>query len=157
MTAQALKREVIALEKKEFYAFTGIAEKRPQAIIEFSATGRYDEIIRHINGHKYYLNEGQKKEISFAEGMISWFDNVYIPLSKIIGEEKILKYFPGRTGADLYVWIVRHWDDLKKKYGEGFSLKEAAVNFRSLYGKEKNKGWVKRLLLSFKNIHRKTG
>ncbi len=157
MTAPALKREVISLEKKEFYAFTGLAEKRPQPIIEFSATGRYDEIIRHINGHKYYLNQGQEKEISFAKGMISWFDNVYMPLINVIGEEKILNYFPGRTDADLYVWIVRHWDALKKKYGEGFTLKEAAVNFRSLYGKEKNKGWVKRLLLSFKNIHRKTG
>lgn len=157
MTAQELKREVIALEMKNFFIFTGLAEKRPQAIIEFSATGRYDEIIRHINGHKYYLNQGQEKEISFAEGMISWFDNVYMPLIKVIAEEKILKYFPGRTEADLYVWIVRHWDDLKKKYGEGFTLKEAAVNFRSLYGKEKYKGWVKRLLLSFKNIYRKTG
>jgi len=157
MTAQALKGEVISLEKKEFYAFTGLTGIRPQAIIEFSATGRYDEIIRHINGHKYYLNQGQEKEIPFEEGLISWFDNVYLPLVRVIAEEKILKYFPGRTEADLYVWIVRHWDGLKRKYGEGFTLKEAAVNFRSLYGKEKYKGWVKRLLLSFKNIHRKTG
>ena len=157
MTAQELKRVVITLEKKEFFAFTGLAGIRPQAIIEFSATGRYDEIIRHINGHKYYLNQGQEKEISFEEGLISWFDNVYLPLVKVIADEKILKYFPGRTEADLYVWIVRHWDDLKKKYGESFTLKEAAVNFRSLYGKEKDKGWVKRLLLSFKNIYRKTG
>ncbi|MQY77213.1 MAG: transcriptional regulator [Spirochaeta sp.] len=157
MTAQALKNEVITLEKKEFFAFTGLAAIRPQAIIEFSATGRYDEIIRHINGHKYYLNQAQEKEISFADGMISWFDNIYRPIIKVIAEEKILKYFPGRTGADLYVWIVRHWDVLKQKYGEDFTLKEAAVNFRSLYGKHKNKGWVKRLLLSFKNIHRKTG
>lgn len=157
MTAQELKHAVIALEKKEFFAFTGLAGIRPQAIIEFSATGRYDEIIRHINGHKYYLNQGQEKEIPFEKGLISWFDNVYLPLVKVIAEEKILKYFPGRTEADLYVWIVRHWDDLKKKYGESFTLKEAAVNFRSLYGKEKDKGWVKRLLLSFKNIYRKTG
>ena len=60
MIAQELKREVIALEKKNFFIFTGLAEKCPQAIIEFSATGRYDEIIRHINGHKYYLNQGQE-------------------------------------------------------------------------------------------------
>ena len=49
--------------------------------------------------------------------IISWFTKVYIPIISTIQKKKILKKFPKRTYSDLYVWIVRYWDDLKHKFG----------------------------------------
>jgi hypothetical protein len=66
--------------------------------------------------------------------MLSWYDTVYKPIVDLIEGQRFLKAFPGRTAADLYVWIVRHWDDLKKKYGQSFPLEQAAREYTELYG-----------------------
>jgi hypothetical protein len=139
LTADQLRKAVISLEKEEFFKQTGLDQHRQGVLLEFTATGRYDEIIRHINGHKYYLNLTQAEEISFEEAMLSWYDNVFEPIVRLIESEQFLRYFRGRTAADLYVWIVRHWDDLKKKYGQGFPLEKAAQDFTDRFGQPDNR------------------
>jgi len=134
MTREELRTAVINLEREEFFKHTRLRELRPEVSMNFTATGRYDEIIRHINGHKYFLNLSVKEELSFDEAMLSWYDTVYRPIEVLIEEEHFLRAFPGRTAADLYVWIVRHWDELKKKYGQGFPLEQAAREYTELYG-----------------------
>ncbi|MEE9306423.1 MAG: transcriptional regulator [Spirochaetia bacterium] len=139
LTEEQLRKAVINLEKVEFFKQTRLDQLRPGASMEFTATGRYDEIIRHINGHKYYLNLSQSKEISFEKAMLSWYDIVYEPIVRLIESERFLRYFRGRTASDLYVWIVRHWDDLKKKYGQAFPLEKAAQDFTDRYGQLDNR------------------
>lgn len=139
LTADQLRKAVISLEKEEFFKQIGLDQHRQGVLLEFTVTGRYDEIIRHINGHKYYLNLTQAEEISFEEAMLSWYDNVYEPIVRLIESEQFLRYFRGRTAADLYVWIVRHWDDLKKKYGQGFPLEKAAQDFTDRFGQSDNR------------------
>jgi hypothetical protein len=75
-----------------------------------------------------------EEEIPFNDALVSWFNNVYEPVIKIIREQWLLANFPGRTEADLYVWIIKHWDFLKKKYGT-YSLAQAAGDFSKKYGK----------------------
>jgi hypothetical protein len=135
MTRDQLRAAVINLEREEFYKHTGLGELRPGAAIDFTTTGRFDEIIRHINGHKYFLNLSEQEEISFQEAMLSWYDKVYKPIVDLIEGERFLKAFPGRTASDLYVWIVRHWDDLKKQYGQAFPLAQAAKDYTERYGR----------------------
>jgi len=136
-TIQDIKRAIIDFERRRFLRKTRLDELRPGSGsgIGFTETGRFDDIMEHINVHKYYLNQHSTEEISFEEGMLSWYDNVYAPIARTIEEERILLWFPRRTQADLYVWIVRHWDELKKKYGEGFSIREAARDFRDTHGR----------------------
>jgi len=35
----------------------------------------------------------------------------------------------------LYIWIVKHWDDLKKKYGQDFPLDQATKEYSEIYGR----------------------
>jgi len=135
MTREELRTVVVNLEREEFFKHTRLRQLRPGATMNFTATGRFDEIIRHINGHKYFLNLSVKEELSFEEAMLSWYDTVYKPIVDLIEEERLLKAFPGRTASDLYVWIVRHWDQLKNKYGQAFPLEQAAREYTELYGK----------------------
>ena len=135
MTRAELRQRVIELEREEFFKHTRLKELRPEAKIDFTATGRYDEIIRHVNGHKYFLNLSEKQELSFRKALLSWYDTVYKPIVDLLEEQRFLRAFPGRTAADLYVWIVRHWDELKKKYGQSFPLEKAAREYTQLYGK----------------------
>ena len=79
------------------------------------------------------MNQNRQDEVSMEEAVKSWFFNVYFPLISIIREKYILKYFPGRTLGDLYVWSVRYWDDLKKKFGDDIPMDTAIVDFKKRY------------------------
>jgi hypothetical protein len=138
MTSDELKAVVIEYEKKIFYDKTGFGELTGFYDLNFTMPGRYDVIYNHILVHKYYCNEGLKEEIPFSEALVSWYHTVYQPIARIIRDQWINLNFPGRSTSDLYVWIVKHWDFLKKKYG-GYSLRNAAQDFSIKYGRNQNR------------------
>ena len=138
MTTEQLREAIIAEEKNVFYDNTQFGELTGDMSLDFSTPGRYDVIYNHILGHKYFLNESREEEIPFSEALVSWYKNVYSPVIAIIREDWYLANFPGRTESDLYVWIVKHWDFLKKKYG-GYSLADAAQDFSRKYGQSKGR------------------
>ncbi|MFP3089055.1 transcriptional regulator [Treponema sp. TIM-1] len=139
MTTDDLRDLIIGLEKKAFYEKTEFGKYTNCYDLDFSMPGRYDVIYNHILVHKYYLNQGIPKEIPFSDALISWYNHVYEPIIKIIKDERLYLNFPGRTPGDLYVWIVKHWDFLKKKYGIYYSIPDAARDFSQKYGKNRVK------------------
>jgi hypothetical protein len=138
MTADELKAAVVEYEKKIFYEKTNFGELTGFYDFDFTMPGRYDVIYNHILVHKYYMNEGKKDEIPFSEALVSWYNNVYRPIAQIIEEQRLILNFPGRSAGDLYVWIVKHWDFLKKKYSV-YSLPDAAKDFSIKYGQNQNR------------------
>jgi len=154
-TKEEIKRMVIAYEKERFLERTELDKLRPENRIEFTETGRYDDTIEHINVHKYYRNLDRREEISFEEGTLSWYDTIYFPMVVIIREEKIIPRFAGRTEADLYVWIVRHWDELKKKYGEKYSMRDAARDYSRKHGKSFTSQVMEIIRITLKRIFRR--
>jgi hypothetical protein len=140
MTTDDLRVALINYEKNIFYEKTNFGGLTGYYELNFSAPGRYDVIYNHILVHKYYLNENIKDEILFDDALVSWFNNVYNPVMTIIRDQWLLVNFPGRTEADLYVWIIKHWDFLKKKY-KAYSLAKAAQDFSVKYGQSRGKFW----------------
>ncbi len=134
ITRDSLEKKVIAYEKEQFYLQTKFDELIPGYSLDFTATGRYQEILNHINVHKYFINQEATHEITFDDALISWFRTVYEPLVTVVREEHLLHRFPRRTEADLYTWLVKHWHELKEKYGDGFSVKDAALDFSEKHG-----------------------
>ncbi|MDR1618358.1 MAG: transcriptional regulator [Treponema sp.] len=135
MDTDKLKTELIRYEKKSFYDETFFGDLTDCWDLDFTAPGSYDVIYNHILVHKYYLNQDRESEIPFSDALVSWYRNVYSPVISIIREQWLLANFPGRSASDLYVWIVKHWDFLKKKYGLSYSLSQAAGDFARKYGK----------------------
>jgi hypothetical protein len=138
MNTDELRDALITYEKNIFYEKTEFGELTNYYDLDFSSPGRYDVIYNHILVHKYYLNENRKEEIPFKDALVSWYNNVYNPVIRIIREQWLLVNFQGRTEADLYVWIIKHWDFLKKKYG-AYSLADAAGDFSKKYGQSDGK------------------
>jgi hypothetical protein len=138
-TIDDLKMSLIKYEKTGFYEKTHFAELTGDNNLDFTTTGRYDVIYNHILVHKYFINQGIEQEIPFGDALVSWYGNVYLPIIQIIKTEWICFDFPGITPSDLYVWIVKHWDFLKKKYGIHYSLSKAAQDFTVKYGDGKGK------------------
>ena len=139
MTVDDLKNAVIEYEKRIFYEKTLFGELTGDKTLHFTQPGCYDVIYNHILVHKYYLNQDLEEELPFDEALVSWYNNVYCPIIKIIDEDMICLNFPGRSPSDLYVWIVKHWDFLKKDNGVHYSIVEAARDFSVKYGNNKMK------------------
>lgn len=135
LTREKLKQAVIDYEQRQFYRQTRFDKIFPEYSLDFTATGRYDEVLHHIYGHKYYVNLNYQEEIPFEAAMRSWYANVFVPIVREIREQKLLARFPGRTEADLYVWLVKHWDELKRRYGGEFSLANAASDLSTRFGR----------------------
>jgi len=134
MTVHDLKNAVVEYEKQKVFSDTELDSIIPPEEIVFSEPGRYVEMLRHIQGHKYFLNQGHNREIDFLQAASSWYNNLYKPIILIFEQENIISRFPGRTMSDLYMWIIKHWDGLKSKYGNNFSLKMAALDYSEKYG-----------------------
>ena len=98
-----------AAEYAAFLEATELHRTRPDARLECSRLGRYDEIMSHIIGHRYFLSKEQHRDVSLQEAAASWYDNVYHPIAQAIRKHDVLKQLPGWTEADLYVEITRRW------------------------------------------------
>lgn len=120
---------ILEQERATFYQETRLAEVRPGADIRLTLPGQYNRIREHITVHRWYLGEQRGQDVPYDEALASWYDYVYFPLVSTIREQGILKEFPNRTEADLYLWIIEHLWYLRETYGEAVPLEQAAGQF----------------------------
>lgn len=115
----------------EFLRRTHLEDMRPDADVEVTEVGSYHALLQHIEVHRYYLGIEQQREIPWQEAVASWYDHVYLPVAAAIWASTILERFPGRTAADLYLWVCRHREDLA---GEGGELPSPVATVTDLAG-----------------------
>jgi nucleotide-binding universal stress UspA family protein len=117
--------------KEEYAAFlarTHLHQYFPNADLQLSFPGLYATMEEHIKVHRYYMGIEVLKEISYEDAVKHWFEEVYQPIANLIRENAILHEFPGRTEADLYVWISDHRAFLQKELGWSIRAEKAALN-----------------------------
>jgi len=125
-------------EYDKFIEKTRIDKLRPDQSIRFSEPDGYSRLLEHIAVHRYFLGNEQHRRVAWDEAVASWYDTLYLPTVNIIREREILKDFPNRTEADLYLWIMDHYYYLNE--GEGsVALEDAAVDFAQNYSERLNK------------------
>jgi hypothetical protein len=142
-----IEKLILDLEQAAFYDRTQIKTLLPGAHFEFTIPGQYERLLEHINVHRWYMGEQQKREVSYSEAIISWYETVYHPLVKIIRQKKILRDFPQRNEADLYYWIIEHHWFMVKEEQADISLEAAAEDYRSEFSER----FLKRILNLFKS------
>lgn len=114
----------------EFLQHTKLDVLRPESNVELTEPGMYRQIIQHIDVHKYFMGLDQQRDISWPEVVVSWYDNVYMPMVEAIRKCNLLEEFPNRTEADLYVWLIRHQTILRDQFGgEWRSPEETTKDF----------------------------
>lgn len=149
-TLDGMMKQIIAYEKRNFYFETNFGDITDYWVLDFSTAGQYDVIYNHILTHKYFINQKQTEEIPMEVAILSWFNNVYLPVVTTIAKYKIMKYFKKNTISDLYVWIIRFYDELKKKFGNELPLDQIVYDIKkekkfSILSRIKN--FVKRYIL----------
>lgn len=150
MTKNDLIDIIVSHEKKVFLDMTKLDQYRDISMLNFTFPGRYDEIMSHIQGHQYFLGIDKNEVITFHDAMLSWYDNLFHPIIEEIEKAGVLIRFPNRTAADLYVWTIRRWDELKNKYGNDVKIRDAITSYSKEYGVNPVINLVKSILNLFK-------
>jgi hypothetical protein len=131
-------------EYRDFLERTKLDEIRPDQHIRFTVAGGYQQIVEHIATHRHYMQLEQQREVSDAEAVADWYDQVYLPVVEAIRANGVLDEFPGRTESDLYLWIVEHLYFLRETEKD-ISIEEAAENYADQYSEKS----IKRLVRGF--------
>ncbi len=138
LTAEDIDADTLTLlgEYAEFLERTHLDRLRPSQNIRFSIGGGYARLLEHIAVHRYYMGLNLRRDISEDEAVTDWYDKVYIPIIEASKKENVLEDFPGRTGADLYLWIIDHKHYLKEESNREISPEEATSDYANQYGEK---------------------
>ena len=66
--------------------------------------------------------------------MVDWYENLYKPTVEAIRRLGLLRDFPGRTEADLYLWVMDHRYFLARELGVDPGPEGAAKSYEAHFG-----------------------
>jgi hypothetical protein len=116
-----------------FLEHTHLDRLRPEQNVELTIDGGYRRLSEHIAVHRYFMELEQEREIARDKAICDWYDRLYLPLVQFIRQSGILSHLPGRTEADLYLWIMEHQHYLQEQCGPTVSQTGAAEHFAQRY------------------------
>lgn len=116
----------IQLGEQNFRSKTGLAARFPEHNITFTSPGRYAELLAQIHNLRQILAQIDGEEMSWETAVDAWYEMIYLPTIQIIQDSTLLADFPGRTEADLFVWLSQHRERLQEKYGRVDNLADLA-------------------------------
>ncbi|MDQ4077106.1 MAG: universal stress protein [Chloroflexota bacterium] len=115
-------------EYADFLEHSQLDKSRPDADLTVSLPGRYSILEQQIDAYQHVLEETHGEPVDFPEAAAAWYDNIYLPVVHVIRQEGILRDFPDRTETDLYLWIVKHREELTEALGWEIAPEDAASN-----------------------------
>jgi hypothetical protein len=143
---------ILKSEKATFITNSLLMKTVPEAEVEFSLPGGYSKLDEHIRVHTYFMSKEQSRNVPLNEGTRDWYDQVYLPLVRVIRHYKILDRFPGRTESDLYLWIIDHLWFLRQEYGQEISMEQAAEDFAEKYNRQPWRAFLRIFERAWKRI-----
>ena len=130
-----LKDLIIKGEYAQFLKATSLDRLLPHhRQILFTTPGRYEKLLEHIRTRQYFLDQKRFQEgrepVTWEEAVESWYGRLYLRIVENLDLHHVMFRFPGRTEADLYLWIMDHRYFLTQKYGHDVGSEEATRDFR---------------------------
>jgi hypothetical protein len=126
---------ILQSEYVQFLERTALKENYPDCEIRLTQAGQYEKLMEHIQVHRWYMGEKHNHPIDEQRAARSWYKKVYLPLVQIVRDMNILADFPGRSEADLYLWIIEHQYFLTERSNEMVPLDQAALHFVNRYSR----------------------
>lgn len=125
---------IVKAEQAGFLEQTGLDRLRPGASLEITEVGLYDILLEHIAVHRYYMGLEQQREVPWEEAVAHWYDQVYMPIVHVLGEQGVPEQFPQRTETELYIWVMDHRHFLSQQAGEDVPAEVASSDFAERFG-----------------------
>jgi hypothetical protein len=109
---------LIKAEMAAFFNHTQVDKRWPEADFRVSVPGQYAHLENHLEVHRYFIEMAEERDLTDEEAVARWYTEAYQPMIQAIREQGILRYFPGRTETDFYVWLARHRALLQHELGQ---------------------------------------
>jgi nucleotide-binding universal stress UspA family protein len=119
---------IIKSEYADFLAETGFATLRPGVDLSVTVPGQYDKLLEHIQVHRYFMGIDFQRDIPYSEAVGHWYDTVYTSITEPVRERGLMRWFPGRTETDLYLWVSEYRAGLESELGWSIRPEAAAQN-----------------------------
>ncbi len=116
---------IIKAEYADFLEKTDFANLRHGVDLSVTVPGQYEKLLEHIQIHRYFMGIDFQRDISYSEAVGHWYDVVYASIIEPIRERSLLRWFPGRTETDMYLWVSAYRADLESELG--WSIRPEAV------------------------------
>ena len=101
------------LSKAEYAEFLSRTHLWPEQEIVFTVPGRYMEIECQIQSVQQSLEKEIGEPVPYDEAAELWYREIYSPTVQEIRESGTIERFPGRTEADLFIWMWRKEPELQ--------------------------------------------
>ena len=128
---------IVKAEYAQFLERSSLDEARPNADLAMSVPGNYALLEAEIEALRATLAEEREQSVTFEEAAATWYDTMYLPIAQIIRTQGILRDFPERSEADLYVWIAQHRAELEQALGWQIEPDIAASDLASQRGRSR--------------------
>ena len=126
---------ILKAEYARFLTETQFDKIVPGVELKLTFPGQYETLKEHIRVHRHFMGIEQSREISQEEAVRHWYENVFKPIVEIIREQNILREFPDRTEADLYIWVLDHQTFMEQELGWSIRPEKAASDLVNRHGK----------------------
>jgi nucleotide-binding universal stress UspA family protein len=124
---------ILKAEYADFLERTQLDVTRPKAELTVTVPGQYQILEEHIRVHRHFIGLEWQREIPYEEAAAHWYDWVYLSVIRLIREQNILRDFPSRTEADLYLWIAERRAALEETFGLEIALVAAVEDLASQF------------------------
>ncbi len=127
-----LEKLAILETRGRFLKETGLKKPRTPDL-HLTVLGGYPILMEHVQRHRYFLAEKEKREVGIKEAAASWFDHIYQPMVDLIRENGIMKQFPHRTETDFYIWVSKYKNRLFQDVFQPEEARLAVDNYSRIF------------------------
>jgi nucleotide-binding universal stress UspA family protein/uncharacterized ParB-like nuclease family protein len=130
LSDQAGPEELICKERYlEFLEKTNLDNLRADANLSMTFAGHYRHLLDQIETHQGRMAERRGEPVPMRQAVTAWYDDVYMPVVRIIREQGILHSFPERTEADMYVLLSERREQLEEALGWSLDAETAVSDW----------------------------
>lgn len=127
MRPDELDQLIIKAEQADFMQETCLMELRPNVDLRVTTCCQYQKILDQIRLRLNLLQQERQAPATFSEAVLDWYDHAYTPLAEAIRDRALMRWFPGRTVTDFYLWICEYHAELEKETGWAITPENVAM------------------------------
>lgn len=122
---------LMAAEKQDFFQTTLLDQHFPDHKVQLSLPGGYRELLDEIYDYQDRLAQIDAEDsarpgpMSLPEVAAAWYEMVFTPSLHIIQRHQMMQRFPGRSPADMFIFVRRWQEHLEDHYGHNIRLTQA--------------------------------
>lgn len=108
---------IVKAEYADFLEQTSLGEFCDLFDLSLTAPGQYEMLKDLIECYRETLGQEKTEAVSYSQAAEVWYNTDYLPTVLAIRERGLLRWFPGRTETDLYLWVIEHRRALEAELG----------------------------------------